>query len=177
MRKFILSILMSTMLSASFAALAAGQMKAGLWEMKMKSDAMKNMPAIPPEQIEQMRKMGINVPTVQDGGIVTKVCISKEMAERDEPPQMMDKEMGCQSKNLQRSGNSYSLDIVCNSADMKGEGKAKGAFSGGDSFTATSDFKGTMHGQLVNQHLESSGKWLSADCGNVKPIDEAMKKK
>jgi hypothetical protein len=52
---------------------------------------------------------------------------------------------------------------------MKGEGKAKGTFTGTDRFTSTYDFKGTMDGQPVNQHHDSSGKWLSAECGNVKP--------
>ena len=73
-------------LSASGTSLAAGAMKPGLWEMTMKSDAMKAMPALSPQQMEQMRKAGVNVPQMQAGGMVTKVCISKEMAERDQPP-------------------------------------------------------------------------------------------
>ncbi|NEX60745.1 DUF3617 domain-containing protein [Noviherbaspirillum galbum] len=157
-------------------AFAAGQMKPGLWEMTMKSDAMKNMPKIPPEQMEQMKKMGIAVPEFQDGGMKTRICITKEMADREEPP-VMDPSTGCQPRNYQRSGNSYSMDIVCNGADMKGEGKAKGSFSGSDNFTSTYDFKGTMHGQPVNQHHESSGKWLAADCGNVKSYGDMKPKK
>lgn len=173
MRKLTLALLMLPMLSAS----AADQMKPGLWEMTMKSDAMKSMPKIPPEQMEQMRKMGINVPQMQDGAMVTRVCVSREMAERDQLPQAMGKDMGCQPKNMQRSGNGYSLDIICDGPAMKGEGKAKGTFAGSERFTSTYDFKGTMHGQPVNQHHESSGKWLGADCGDVKPVGAAAGKK
>ncbi|HJV86182.1 MAG TPA: DUF3617 domain-containing protein [Noviherbaspirillum sp.] len=177
MRTLTTSLLLCSMLSVSAHALAAGQMKPGLWEMTMKSDAMKNMPKIPPEQMEQMRKMGVNVPQFQDGAMVTKVCITKQMAEADQPPGIDEKETGCQTKNYQRSGNTYSVDIVCNGDQMKGEGKAKGSFAGSESFTSTYDFKGTMHGQPVNQHQETSGKWLAADCGAVKPVTGMMPKK
>jgi hypothetical protein len=152
-------------------ALAAGQMKPGLWEMSMKSDAFKAMPKMSAQQMEQMRKMGVNMPQVQDGAMVTKVCITKEMAEREQPP-MEHNGLGCQPKNFQRSGNAYSGDIVCDGATMKGTGKVKGVFAGDAGFTSTYDFKGTAHGQPVSQHSETSGKWLAADCGSVKPVAE-----
>ena len=109
--------------------------------------------------------------------MVTKVCISKEMAERDQVPQMNQKETGCQSKNFQRSGGSYSMDIVCDGDRMKGEGKARGTLTGNDHFSSTYDFKGTMQGKPVTQHHESSGRWLAADCGDVRPLSELMPKK
>ena len=160
--------------AATASAFAADKVKPGLWEMTMKSDMMKNMPKIPPEQMEQMRKMGINMPDMRDGGMVTKICITKDMAAQDQPPMMDSKETGCQTRNYQRSGNTYSADIVCDGAHMKGEGKAKGTFSGNDSFTSTYDFKGTMEGKPVTQHHETSGKWLAADCGDVRPMSGMM---
>lgn len=175
MRKSAIPLLLFSMLSAS--AIAESQMKPGLWEMTMKSDAMKNMPKIPPEQMEQMRKMGVAVPQMQDGAMVTKVCITKQMTESNAPPGMDKNEMGCQTKNMQQGSSSYSADIVCNSAQMKGEGKVKGTFSGDTAFTSTYDFKGMMHGQPVSQRHENSGKWLGADCGNVAPAGGMMPKK
>ena len=174
MRQSAIPLLLLSMLSAS--AFAAAQMKPGLWEMTMKSDAMKNMPKIPPEQMEQMRKMGVAVPQMQDGAMVTKVCITKQMTESNAPG-MEKNDMGCQTKNMQQGSSSYSADIVCNSAQMKGEGKVKGTFSGDTAFSSTYDFKGTMHGQPVNQRHENSGKWLGADCGNVPPAGGMMPKK
>ena len=140
--------------------------------MTVKSDMMKNMPKIPPAQMEQMRKMGIQMPEFKDDGIMTKACISKAMAERNQAPEMAHKESGCDTRNFQRSGNSYSADIVCDGTMMKGTGKVKGTYSGNQSFTSIYDFKGTAHGQPINEHQESAGKWLSADCGSVKPMDE-----
>ncbi len=174
MRTTALSAIVLTVL-ASAAGSVAAQMKPGLWEMTMTSDAIKNMPKLPPEQIEQMRKMGVSIP--QNGGITSKVCVTKEMAERNQTPETGMNQMGCQAKNHQRTGNSYTMDIVCNGADMKGEGKAKGTHASNQSFTSTYDFKGTMHGQPVTQRSETSGKWLSADCGTIKPVAEAMPRK
>lgn len=176
MRKTILPFMLAAMLPSSM-AFAAGQMKPGLWEMTLKSDAMKNMPRIPPEQLEQMRKMGVNIPQMRDGGMVSKVCVTPQMAESSEIAGMDKNEMGCQTKNLQRSGNDYSADIVCEGPDMKGTGKTKGSFFGNERFTATHEFKGVVHGQPVNQRQETSGKWLSADCGNVKPAGAGLPKR
>lgn len=149
-------------------AWASDKMKPGLWEMTMKSDAMKNMPKIPPEQMEQMRKMGVTVPQFQDGGMVSKVCVTPQMAEK-QTPGMDGMDTGCETRNFKRSGSSYSADLVCN-GDMKGSGKLSGTWSGSDRFSSTTDFKGTMHGQPVSHRQETSGRWLGADCGSVKPM-------
>jgi hypothetical protein len=116
-----------------------------------------------------MRQHGITMPQMQDGGMVIKMCVSKEMAERDTPPSMSRNESGCTTKNFQRSGGSYSVDMVCDGPHMKGVGTIKGTFSGNTSFTSTYDFKGTAGGSPINNHSENSGTWLAADCGGVKP--------
>jgi hypothetical protein len=176
MRTFAISTLLLSLPFVSVTA-AAGQLKPGLWEMTVKSDATQKMPNIPPAQLEQMRKMGIDIPQMKDGAMLTRICISPKMAERDEPPVTAPNQTGCQPKNYQRSGNAYSVDVVCDGPMMKGKGKAKGTFSGGESFSATYDFQGSMHGQPVSQHQESNGKWLGADCGGVKPLDDLLPKK
>ena len=176
MRKLAIPLLMLLMLFAVTAVQAAGQMKAGLWEMTMKSDMMKNMPKMSPEQMEQMRRMGANVPQMQDGAMVTKACVSKEMAEREEPPQMSQKESGCEAKNYQRTTSGYTLEIVCDGANMKGEGTVKGTFAGNERFNSVYDFTGIVKGKPVSQHHEISAKWIGAACGDVKPLSDFTKK-
>jgi hypothetical protein len=160
--------LISILLLAGAQAWASGSMKPGLWEMTVKSDAMKNMPKIPPEQMEQMRRMGISVPQFQDGGMVTKVCVTPEMAQK-ETPGTESMEADCQTRNVKKTANGYQADIVCDGA-MKGQGKVVGSYSGGEAFSSTFDFKGTMHGQPVSQRQETSGRWLSSNCGAVKAL-------
>ncbi len=177
MSRIFFSILMFSIAAFTGAAWAAGQMKPGLWEMTIKSDMMAAMPKLSPQELKQMRDMGIQMPDMQNGGMVQKVCITKEMAERDEPGMTDARDMGCEAKNYKSSGSRYSMDLVCNSADMKGKGTIKGVFSGDDRFTSNYQFKGVAHGQNVDQSHETSGKWLSADCGTVKPVGGVGKKK
>ena len=177
MRQVLFSILTLAIAAFAGSAWAAGQMKPGLWEMTIKSDMMKAMPKLSPQELKQMRDMGVAIPDIQDGGMVSKVCITKEMAESDEPPTADAREMGCEPKNYQRSGTQYSMDLICNSAEMKGQGKIKGGFVGNEKFSSSYQFKGISHGQKVDQTHETVGKWVSADCGKVKPIGDVGKKK
>lgn len=169
MRNATMLILLASMMSISTAASAAGEMKPGLWDMTMKSDAMKDvkMPKMTPEQLEQMKKMGIKLPDMHDGAMTVQVCMTKAMVERNEPP-TRPQESGCQSKNMHRSGNSYSADIICDGPVLKGDGKATGTFTSSE-VNSVYDFKGTSHGKPITMHHETTGKWVSADCGNVKP--------
>jgi hypothetical protein len=179
MSKIIIVHLLALLSSLFFldAAHAAGKMKSGLWEMSMKSDAMKAMPKMPPEQMEQMKKMGINMPMMEDGVIKTKVCISKEMAEQDPATAVQQHHANCTTKNLVQNGNDYSMDLICDSPELKGVGTVKGSFNGSDTVHSSYDFKGTSHNHPVSNHMETTGKLLSSDCGDVKPLGILPKNK
>lgn len=156
---------------------AAGKLKPGLWEMSIKSDAMKSMPKIPPEQLEKLKQLGIAMPkTESDGSMVQKVCISKEMAER-EPHQISQRpDQSCKTENMKQDGNSYSLDLICDGPNMKGKGTVKGSYDNNESFRSSYDFQGVARNRPISNHVQTTGKWLSADCGNVKPISDFQKK-
>jgi hypothetical protein len=128
-----------------------------------------------PEQMEQMKKMGLKMPEIQEGGMIVKVCITKEMTERDQPPHMAHKDSGCEMKNFSRNSDGYSMDMVCDGPNMSGTGKVVGKYASPESFNSTYDFTGTAHGHPMNTHNETSGKWLGSDCGDVKPASEMMK--
>jgi hypothetical protein len=173
MRKSNSTILMFCLLFAFSMASAAAPMKPGLWEMTMGSEEIRNMPKPSREEMEQMeqvRRMGIPVPQLKDGAMVLRACVTEEMAGSDEPLQMNMGQDGCQMKNFIKTGNSYSADIVCNGPQRRGQGKVKGTYFGSDRFVSTYDFKGTAGGHPINEHAEQSGKWLSADCGDIKPV-------
>jgi hypothetical protein len=175
----IISVQLLALLSGIFFlgdAQAVGKMKPGLWEMSIKSDAMKAMPKMSPEQMEQMKKMGINMPMMEDGVIKTKVCISKEMAEQDPTSAAYQGHSNCTPKNVVQNGNDYSMDLICDSPELKGVGAVKGSFNGSDTVRSSYDFKGTAHNRPVNHHTETTGKLLSSDCGDVKPVGIFPKK-
>src|ERR1039458_8506388 len=143
--------------------------------MTMKSDKMKDMPKMSPEQMELMRKKGVNMPQMQNGSMVIKVCMTKEMVERDHPPLGQNKS-GCQIKDFNRNGNTYSAKMVCDGPNMKGTATIKGMHSGLENFSWTYDFTGTMKGNAFDMHQEASGKWQGPDCGDVKPASEYSQK-
>lgn len=176
MRSIALAVGILSLACSATSALAADNMKPGLWEMTIKPDANstmpKNMPKMSPEQIQKMKEMGVNIPEVRDGQIVNKVCITKEMSERQEPVDVGRKDKSCETKNSHKTATGFSADIVCNSEALKGEGRVNSTISGGDRMSMTYDFKGTSDGKPVNRHQETSMKWLGADCGSVKPVTE-----
>ncbi len=156
---------------------AAEKMKSGLWEMTMQSDAIKSMPKIPQEQLEQMKKMGIKMPVMENGAMVQQICVTKEMAAQDQPLLAQKEQSACQPRNLVQSGSTYSMDLICDSPELKGTGKVKGSYNGNDSLRSSYDFKGTSYERPVSQHMETTGKWLSSNCGEVKPVADWQKKK
>ena len=168
MRKPILCVIAVSALCCPLAAGAAGVMKQGLWEMTIKTGGAGAASKLPPEKLEELRKRGVNIPQA-GGAMVSKVCVSKEMAERDTPPPMNRGGMECKSTNLSRSGNTLTYETVCTGTVMQGKGFTKVTIAG-DTVTSVGDFTGTAHGQPINSHNESVGKYLGADCGSVQPI-------
>ena len=146
----------------------ASPMSPGLWEISLKSDQMREMPKMSPQQAEQMRKMGMNVPEVRDGAMIMKVCYTKEMlAQRQVPATQNDRE--CKPQNMRHGSGSFSGEIVCNGPNMKGTGTMQGTMSS-TSFQTNTSFNGTMGGQPMKTSSATSGKYLGPDCGNVKPM-------
>lgn len=150
-------------------AALAGQGKAGLWEISTQINMGAAMPEIPPEQMEMMKKMGIKMPGPGGDPIVIKQCITKEQAERDEPPKVQKDDSGCKTANVNKSSKGMTADMVCDGR-MKGKGTVKVNYHGSDQYSGTWSFKGRDEGGSdVQMSSEFSGKWLGADCGNVKP--------
>lgn len=168
MHKLAVPILLSAVFSLPAISMAASPMKPGLWEVATESDMFKEMPKITPQQAAQMRQMGIEVPQAMGGAVSMKMCFTKEMTESDEPP-VHERSDGCQTKNMRMSGNSYSAEMVCNNAEMKGHGTIQAAYHP-TRFDSTVTFKGVMHGKPVNTNTKTSGRWLGANCGNIRPV-------
>lgn len=173
MRNTFLPFLAVSFLLGSSASAAEHPIRPGLWEMTTTSELLKLVPHIPSEQMQQLRSLarqnGIDMPEIQNGAATSKVCISPEMAERKIPPSMYERESGCAAKNVTRNGNSYKMDLVCSGSRLNGSGKAQGTFTSAGSFSGRTEFSGNVQGTPVNERAETSGRWLDANCGAVKP--------
>jgi hypothetical protein len=158
-------------------AVQAQKMAPGLWEttmtVKSADGQMENMAArmqaqmasLPPEQRrmmeEMMAKQGINVSAGQAGAV--RICISKEQAERVEPPAS---DGNCRNDSFQRSGATVKYRFSCANPPTKGSGE----------FTLVSDkaYQGRVviesgGGKAGITEMQQRGKWVSANCGALKP--------
>lgn len=161
-------------LALALPAFAAGNMRPGLWEVTSQSPLTKSLPKISPEQIEQLKQMGLDVSQLQNGAVVSRVCITKEMAEREELPPFNEKEAGCKITKQSHHDATYLVDMQCDNAQMQGKGRSKTVFANSESFSSTADFSGTVQGIPVNDRVDTSGKWVADDCGGIKPFEGKM---
>ncbi|MES2546905.1 MAG: DUF3617 domain-containing protein [Pseudomonadota bacterium] len=159
---------------ATSAQSAETNMRPGLWEIATTSDLLLLVPHIPAEQMQSIKDLateyGFEVPPIENGAAISKACITPEMASQKSPPIFAQNQLGCVTKNSTRTGNNYQMDFVCESADLKGTGSAEGSIVSAESFTGKTRFNGSAQGNVVNEQADISGKWISASCGDTKPL-------
>lgn len=161
--------------------MAAGpDMKPGLWEMTNNvsssnpqtqaamDEVRRQLAAMAPEQrqaIQQMlEKNGVQADLGAGGALRTKVCMTREMIERKEVPMQ---EGDCTHKMTPLGANRMKVVFACTRPHASGEGEM------------TVDSPTRYHAQMRvhsqdqgNQavDMDINGRWLAADCGNVRPI-------
>ena len=172
--------LTALLLLLGVASAHAQSQKPGLWEITHKmggnaemdaamAEMQKQMAAMPPEQRKQMEAMmGSNMPSAAaGGGMAMKVCLTPEMAARNEMPRQT--EGDCTTTITSRSASGMKMNFVCTNPPSKGEGVY--TFSGDRAYTAAMTIQSARNGKPETTTINGSGKWLSADCGSVKPMD------
>jgi hypothetical protein len=171
------------LLACACAALPAGAqtMKPGLWSLSNKmtsndpqlaqamSAMQQHMANMSPEQREQMQKMmqqnGVQLDIGAGGAVQTKMCMTREMAERKEiPVQQGD----CKQTFTQQSSTRGRIAFTCTKPKVSGEGEVTA--DSDTSYRAHMKIKGEEQGRNQVVDMDVTGKWLSADCGNIRPI-------
>lgn len=166
-------------------AQAALQMKPGLWETRFKTQAgspganaamdmlRQHMANMTPEQRKQMEAAiarhggGMSMPDLEaDGSVVAKICVTKEMIAKSQLPTQPN-QAGCSFKNSPLAGNVLTVTFSCTNPPTKGETRV--VMQSDSAYTATMTSTSTFQGHTENIKAQGTGKWLSADCGSVKP--------
>ena len=170
-------------LACACAALPAGAqtMKPGLWSLSNRmtsndpqlaqamSAMQQHMANMSPEQREQMQKMmqqnGMQLDIGAGGAVQTKLCMTREMAERKEfPVQQGD----CKQTFTQQSSTRGRIAFSCTKPKVSGEGDVTA--DSDTSYRARMKIKSEEQGRDQVVDMDVTGKWLSADCGNIRPI-------
>lgn len=174
-----IALLAAALLAAVSLPASAQTLKPGLWEVHQKmggnaemdkamAEMQKQMAAMSPEQRKQMEGMmagrGVQMGPGAGGGMSIKMCMTKEMVERNEVPASKG---DCKTTRQQRSGNTMSVAFTCTNPPSSGESQM--TFNSPESYNSRT----TVHmegGKRETTTMEGTGKWLGADCGSIKPI-------
>lgn len=174
----------------TLAGIAAGAahaqtMKPGLWEFKQTpqldparqaqmAQAQKAMESMPAEQRQMMEKMmasrGVNV-SMSGGSITIKTCVTKEQAERNMAPVT---HHGNCTQDVKRSGSTIQTHFGC--TDPASEGDATVTLRGNEGFTNDVTVRHQRQGKTEVTKVSGEGRWLGADCGDVKPMQSSQAK-
>ena len=184
-----LHLAFAALIGAGVLPAGAQSLKPGLWEITNKmqsgsgemqnamSQMQQHMASMPPEQRkmmeEQMAKSGVKMgATGPAGGMSVQVCMTKEMTEKNEVPTQQG---DCKTTSQARSGNTMKMVFACTKPPSSGEGQV--TYASPESYTSKMIINTQVGGKTEQVNMEGSGKWLAADCGNVKPLSQQAAKK
>jgi hypothetical protein len=184
MRSKALAIAVFATAGLSAGTSSAQTIKPGLWEInnKMQSGngeldaAMKEMQKqfanMPPEQRKMMEdamaKRGMNMSAGPGGGISVKMCLTKEMVARNQMP--MQQNGDCTQKRSPMVGNTMKVSFTCTKPPSSGEGTV--VFNGDTGYKMNMKITSSARGKPETMTIDGDAKWLSNDCGNIKPLEQ-----
>lgn len=154
----------------------ANRMQGGSIDMERATAQMEQqMRMMKPEQRKMMEEMlakqGIKVGAGGLGMMSAQTCMTKEMVERNEVPAQQG---DCKTTQQQRSGNTVRIAYTCTKPPASGEGTL--IIHSPEAYTMKMAITSKAGGKAETVHMDASGKWLKADCGDVKPIQPPLKK-
>ena len=177
---------LAALAAGGFASAASAQnLKPGLWEITndvkgggtdaSMAQLQQHMKSMSPQQRklmeDMMAKQGMKMGPGGAGGISVRTCLTKEMVERNELPSQQG---DCKTTKQQRSGNTMKFAVTCTRPPSSGEGQV--TIQSPEAYTMRMSLNSQMGGKPHTTNMEMAGKWLSADCGSVKPMQPPMKK-
>jgi uncharacterized protein DUF3617 len=169
------SFLLLFVVSIAAQAQTALPIKAGLWQIHIDrevngekapdmSEKMKNMDPETRARVEAMMKQrGIDVGA---SGGPDKVCYSKEMIQRG---RWADQQTECKTDFNSQSAALWKWHSSCPKLGSESDGEA--TFSGSENYVVKTSSVTKLGGTSRASHMTITGKWMSSDCGDLKPMD------
>lgn len=157
------------------------QLKAAQSMPKMSPEMLAQMQAqmqaqaakLPPEQRKAMEASMAamqNMSVGKDGSTAMKVCMTKEMIENQ---QYANQNSKCTNTKGPLVGNTQKFSFTCTDPVSTGEGTF--TFQSNSNYTGTLKIKSVQNGKTNEMVVENSGKFLDANCGSVKPMNNLGK--
>ena len=152
----------------------------GLWEVTSKvggnaemdkamakmQQQMANMPADQRKMMEDMlAKQGVGMGS-GGGGFSAKICMTKEMSDRNQLP--VQQQGDCKTTLSDKTATGMKMVFTCTNPPSSGEGQF--TFNGDTAYSMKMKLSSNVQGKPQSTLIEGSGKFLTADCGNIKPM-------
>lgn len=146
--------------------------KPGLWQIQVEretngqkapdmSERLKNMPPERRAEIEAMMKQrGIDT-----SGNITKVCQTREMLDSK---QFVNSVPDCKTTYSTRTDSSWKSHTSCPANHLESDGEV--IFSNSENYLVKTSSTIQSGGQTKISHMTTTAKWLSSDCGDIKPL-------
>ena len=150
------------------------QMDKAMVEMKnqmanMSPEQRKMMEDLMTQQGIKMSDQGFEMPAqglhISKDGSSVKACVTQEEIDAGEMPQA---DENCEQKTTQVSAKVLKTTYICK-GDNPTRGEGEIIFQNDKSYTGKMKFTTTINNKSETIQSEQSGKWLSSDCGNIKP--------
>ena len=154
---------------------AIKDIKPGLWEIQHETsvdgqalpDMNKMLEQVPPEMRGQVQAMmAKNGAGMTDTGVT--ICITPEQIANQQYGN--DPKSKCKMTDIKREGNVTHMKMLC--SQPKGEGETTVTRLSPESWTSVSKMTMEEQGAPHTMNSEATAKWLSSDCGDVKPAAE-----
>lgn len=168
------------LMACAGAAFAQPAFKPGLWEVqtrmpgdpefdKSMAEMREALASMSPEERKQMEaamgQHGARFAAGGKGGAAIRFCMSREQAERSE---VSGAQGDCTVGKASRSGNTLTSSFTCNNPKSYGESVVKVASA--QAYSARMTMVTEQNGRKDKTVIESDARWLSADCGTIKPL-------
>jgi hypothetical protein len=146
--------------------------KPGLWQIQMEretngekapdmSERLKTMPPERRAQVEAaMKQRGIEA-----NGNTVKVCQTREMLDSSK---FVNPLPDCKITYSTRTSSSWKSHTSCSQNHLESDSEV--TFSSPESYTVKTTSTLQSASQTKTTHMTRTGKWLSADCGDIKPL-------
>lgn len=189
MKKTFIALLALATWGGAQAQGSSSGLKAGLWETRttrMTADGQdmmaqitaaaeqmkKQLASLPPEQRKKAEAM---LPPQGSDPMSRRICISPEMAKRDQPMVPRPHNAECEPPKLERNGNRTTFEIACKQGGGSMTGKGETVVAG-DLITTKIETNGKdAAGKAHTMQAETQMKFLGSNCGSVKPLEQQMK--
>jgi len=144
--------------------------KTGLWEITTQT-GMTGTPPIPPDVLAKMtpeQRARMQALSGSDRSHTAQSCVTEKDLEHGLEPQE-NRQSSCKVVSTNTTGTTQEIHMQCDNDHMKGTSVMKVVALDREHMQADMKMDAVSQGGPMHMTMHMTGKWVSSDCGAVKP--------